>query len=113
MELGETEVKISSRDYWFKPGLLVQSRRVPAAELGSDRRSRESAGRLVFGDTSSVFDEMGFGSAQGAEAALRRNGFRRYAEDREAQEAIPAPIPPFYRRPHLSGLIYSSGRFWK
>ena len=45
--------------------------------------------------------------------ALKRNGFKRFADDTETQEFIAQPEPPFSRRPHPNGLIYSSGRYWK
>ena len=67
---------------------------------------------FFIGDTSGVFDEMDFLSFEIAKIALKRNGFAIYAEDKEAQEFIIPPGPPFYRRPHPNGPIYSSGRFW-
>jgi hypothetical protein len=56
---------------------------------------------------------MAFSTSVEAEEALQRNGFRRYADDPKSQEFIGAPKPPFHRRAHPNGPIYSSGRFWK
>jgi hypothetical protein len=101
------EVRTVSRDYWFKVVESLQQNwaLVDATETG--------AIVWFFGDTSGVFDEINFGSAAEAELALARNGFRRYAEDAKAQEFIAIPQPPFRRRAHPNGPIYSSGRYWK
>jgi hypothetical protein len=64
------------------------------------------------GDTSGVFDQIVFSSTEEAIRALTRNGFRRFADDQKAQTIIGAPQPPFVRRAHPNGPIYSSGRFW-
>ena len=65
------------------------------------------------GDTSGVFDKIECSSAHDAEAALIRNGFRRFANDASASDIMTPPAPPFHRQPHPNGPIYSSGRFWK
>jgi hypothetical protein len=64
-------------------------------------------------DTSGVFDRMPFTSMAEAEAALRRNGFRPFAEDLNSVEFLRQPEPPFKESVHPNGPIYSSGRFWK
>ena len=70
--------------------------------------------RIFFiSDTSGVFDELEFSDLAAAEAALRRNGFFRLEEDIEAQQFLTRPLPPFHRRPHPNGPIYSSGRYWR
>ena len=100
-------VPIISRDYWFK---IVEFLQQNWALIDPNE-----SGVIVwfFEDTSGVFDEMMFPSVHEAEDALRRNGFRRHAEDRKAQKFIGVPKPPFHRQPHPNGVIYSSGRFWK
>ncbi len=107
MKRDESEVKILSRQYWFK---IVEFLQQNWALIDSSDR-----GVIVyfFGDTSGVFDELAFDSQDEAEAALRRNGFDLYEDDTAAHEFIAAPAAPFTRRPHPNGPIYSSGRFWK
>jgi hypothetical protein len=102
-----SEVKITSRQYWFK---IVEFLQQNWALIDPTER-----GVIVyfFGDTSGVFDEISFNSQQEAEAALRRNGFRLYTEDAKVHEFIAAPNAPFTRRPHSNGPIYSSGRYWR
>jgi hypothetical protein len=63
-------------------------------------------------DTSGVFDEISFSSEVAAIAALKRNGFNRYADDLKLQSFLLPPLAPFHRYSHPNGLIYSSGRFW-
>ena len=103
----EEQVPIVGRDYWLKMVEMLQQNwaLIDASEAG--------VAVWFFGDTSGVFDEMRFGSMAEAEAALQRNGFRRYAEDARAREFIAVPRPPFRRQLHPNGQIYSSGRFWK
>jgi hypothetical protein len=60
-----------------------------------------------------VFDEMAYPSLSDASDALRRNGFRRFADDTELQSFLRPPSPPFRRTTHPNGSIYSSGRFWR
>jgi hypothetical protein len=103
---GDDLVDIRSRDYWFKIVEFLQQNWAlidPAPN-----------GVIVwfFGDTSGVFDQLTFASAETAAAELEHNGFRLYATDKQAQEFIACPQPPFRRHPHPNGLIYSSGRFW-
>jgi hypothetical protein len=99
-------VPIVNRDYWFK---IVEMLQQNWALIDTDK-----SGVTVwfFGDTSGVFDVMKFALLTEAEAALLRNGFRRYADDTKVQEFIAVPQPPFKRQPHPNGPIYSSGRFW-
>jgi hypothetical protein len=66
-----------------------------------------------FGDTAGIFDAIDFANSGSAESALKRNGFKRYAEDSEAQQFIAKPRVPFEMRDHPNGPIYSSGRFWR
>ena len=103
-------VDIRSRDYWVKVvGMLEQNWAL------IETNDAASPGVRVFfvGDTSGVFDEMSFPSSEEATRALRNNGFRRYADDRELQSFIVAPAPPFERSLHPNGAIYSSGQYWR
>lgn len=103
-------VEIQSQDYWVKVvGMLEQNWALLEA---TDGKSAEV--RVFFvGDTSGVFDEMSFPSADEAIRALQKNGFGRYADDRELQSFIVPPAPPFGRAQHPNGAIYSSGRYWR
>jgi len=67
---------------------------------------------VFYGDTCGVFDQIAFKDPDAAAAALRRNGFRKFRHDREAQKFIALPEGDFHEQPHPNGLIYSSGRFW-
>jgi hypothetical protein len=102
-----TEVSIRSRDYWFKVVDMLQQ------NWALIERSGSGVTVYFISDTSGVFDEIPFDSAAAAEAALRLNGFRRHADDPESATFLRCPEPPFHRRPHPNGPIYSSGRFWK
>lgn len=103
----DAQVEIKSRDYWFKVVEFLQQNWALVDLDGS--------GVVVwfFGDTSGVFDQMTFPGNSEAETALKRNGFRRYADNPKAREYIAVPEPPFHRDAHPNGPIYSSGRFWK
>lgn len=100
-------VPIQSRDYWFKVIEMLQQN---WALIDSD-----AAGVVVYfvSDTSGVFDELRFPSQASAASALQTNGFLRFADDSSASLFLRCPEPPFNRRPHPNGPIYSSGRFWK
>ncbi len=104
----DEEIKITSRDYWFKVVDFLQQN---WALIDEDKSG--AAIVYFFGDTSGVFDQMSFTSKTEAETALRRNGFTLYDEDVKAQEFIAKPNPPFHSANHPNGLIYSSGKFWK
>ena len=100
-------VSIQSRDYWFKVVDMLQQNWALADEMPG------GVTVFFFGDTSEVFDEMRFDSAETAESALRINGFRRLTEGADAKLFLRSPEPPFIRRPHPNGPIYSSGRYWR
>jgi len=100
-------IEIQSCDYWFKIVEFLQQ------NWALIDQTPEGAVVWFFGDTSGVFDQLAFASAEEAQAALLRNGFRRYADDPEAKNFIAIPAPPYYRRRHPNGPIYSSGRYWK
>ena len=107
MRFNETPLEIRSRDYWFKIVEFLQQNWALIDEIP------DGCMVFFFGDTSGVFDRLSFPSVAEAEAALRRNGFARFVEDKKAQEFIAIPQPPFHERPHPNGPIYSSGRFWR
>ena len=107
MPFNETPIEIRSREYWFKiVGFLQQNWALIDA-------TPEGSTVFFFGDTSGVFDRLCFPSVAEAEKALRRNGFARLSEDREAQKLMGIPQPPFHEGPHPNGPIYSSGKFWR
>jgi hypothetical protein len=101
------EVSIESREYWFK---IVEFLQQNWALVDPHERG---AIAWFIGDTSGVFDQIVFSSTEEAFRALTRNSFRRFADDQKAQTMMGAPEPPFTRRAHPNGPIYSSGRFWK
>lgn len=102
------EPDIQSHDYWFKIIEMLQHNWALIDPKGD-------GGVTVYfvGDTSGVFDQMGYADEATAADALTRNGFRRLAADAHAQSFIHPPQPPFRLQPHPNGPIYSSGRFWK
>lgn len=102
-----SEMDIASRDYWFKVVDFLQQ------NWALIEQSQSGVTIHFIDDGSRVFDELQYPSHQHAEAALQRNGFRRYADDDEAQQFIVPPSPPFARRLHSIRAIYSSGRFWQ
>lgn len=104
----EKEVIINSKDYWFKVvDMLQQNWALIATE-------RDNAIKIIFlSDASGIFDEIIYKSKIDAELELKRNGFKRFTDDKEAQKFISPPTPPFYWKEHPNGRIYSSGRFWK
>lgn len=90
-----------SLEYWYKVvGFLQQN--WAAIDINED----SSATVRFIDDASGVFDEMVFPSSGAACHGLRRNGFRLFSEDVEAQKHISPPSPPF-REAHRP--IYSSG----
>jgi hypothetical protein len=102
-------ITIESTDYWFKvTGMLQQN----WALIEQNRDDEECTVFFLVGShasSSKVFDKLAFPSARQAEETLRRNGFRRFSEDREARFHITPPKPPYVEanRP-----IYSSGEYW-
>jgi hypothetical protein len=105
----DDQIEISSRDYWFKVVEMLQHN---WALIGG--QSVEGKGVRVYflDDNSGVFDRMDFNTKREARAGLRRNGFQRYDDDEDAQEFVTPPEPPFRRREHPNGRIYSSGEHW-
>jgi hypothetical protein len=100
-------VEIAGRECWFKVvGMLQQN----WALIDSGRP--DVAWVWFLTGKAGVFGELAFPSQGAAEQALRRNGFRRFDGDPEARDLIAPPDPPFVRRAHPNGPIYSSGRFW-
>lgn len=107
MGLAKDEIKIASRDYWYK---IVDFLQQNWALI--DIRGRGVV-VLFLDDVGGVFDEITFEEESLARAALQRNGFSRYAGDSEASRVISPPNPPFHRSAHPNGAIYSSGSFWR
>jgi hypothetical protein len=101
-------VEISSRDYWVKVVEFLQQNWA-LIEGGLEN----SCTVYFLSDTSGVFDRLSFESVNEAQQALMRNGFRRFANDREFGKIMTPPQPPFEEREHPSGPIYSSGRYWR
>ena len=99
-------VAVQSTDFWVKVvGMLQQNWALIEPEA--------RAVRVYFiTDTSGVFDEIAFPSADAASQALDLNGFRRFAEHGDLQSFLRPPTAPFYQEEHPNGPIYSSGRFW-
>ena len=104
---GKTNIEISSRDYWFK---VVECLQQNWALI--DSISDGYCTVFFFGDTSGVFDSLWFPSEDEAKEALKRNGFERLANNKEAQDFFSVPKSPFEEVQHPNGPIYSSGRFW-
>lgn len=78
-------VEIKTRDYWFK---IVEFLQQNWALIDANDK-----GVVVwsFGGTAGVFDQLSFIAAAKAEGGLRRNGFRKYADDPEAKGCIALP----------------------
>lgn len=101
-------IAIKSADFWVKIVGMLQHNWAVIDD------GPEGSVRMYFvGDTSGVFDEMTFPSRTAAEQGLRRNGFKRFTGDADLASFLVAPSPPFYRRRHPNGPVYSSGRFWR
>ena len=107
MPPNEAPIEIRSRDYWFKIVEFLQQNWA----LIDEAPDRPACTVFFFGDTSGVFDRLSFSSVAEAEAALRRNGFKRFTQDKKAQEFVAVPKPPFHEWLHPNGPIYSSGSF--
>ena len=108
MPFNDLPVDIASRDYWFK---IVEFLQQNWALIDSNLDGGCTV--FFFGDDSGVFDQLSFPSVTEADTALHRNGFARFADDKEAQELIAVPQPPYHEYPHPNGPIYSSGKFWR
>ncbi len=94
-------------DVWVKVvGMLQQN-------WASIEPVNEGVEVYFISDVSKVFDRIKFASATDAEAALMRNGFRRFRDAPDLQGFLRMPIPPFTEGSHPNGPIYSSGRFWR
>ena len=104
----EGDLPAESTDFWVKVVEMLQQNWAviePAAEAGALIRFISDAG--------GVFDEIACPTHDEARRALRRNGFRRFAEEADLQAFLHPPSPPFRRTIHPNGPIYSSGRFWR
>jgi hypothetical protein len=95
--LGDCGVNIQSRDYWFKVVEMLQQNWALIDAFADST----TVCVFFFGDTGCVFDGLTFPTRREAEHALRRNGFRRYEEDIEAQNFFAKPSPSFGNNPTL------------
>ncbi len=99
------QVEIQSRNYWFKIVDMAQQNWA----LIDDH---DGGVRIWFiHDLSGVFDHMDFDTPDRAQAALRRNGFERLAD--ETGWTPSPPDAPFRVDAHPNGRIYSSGQYWR
>lgn len=96
----------TEQDFWFKPVEMLQT------NWAVIRPTDAGAEIVVIHDGSGIFDRIAVPDAADAARQLRRNGFRRFAEDAEAAQFIAPPRPPYREARHPNGPIYSSGRFW-
>ena len=101
-------VEIHSTDFWVKIVEMLQQNWALIAAVNGDTVCVH-----FISDTSGVFDEMEFPSADAAKRALERNGFRHFASSPDLQSFLHPPAAPFRRTAHPNGPIYSSGRFWR
>lgn len=104
----EEPIKIKSREYWVKIVDMLQQNWALVDEMP------DGDYEICFvSDDSGVFDELVYSSINGAITGLKKNGFRKFADDKELQDFLVLPEPPFHRSEHPNGSIYSSSRFWK
>ena len=102
----EATIETANEDYWIKVVEFLQQNWAVIEPEGSGFKI------LFFDDCSGIFDSIEFDSLEGAETALKRNGFGKYNEDQEAHDFIGKPKAPLRGGAHLINSIYSSGRFW-
>lgn len=100
-------IAIEGADLWVKVIEMLQQ------NWASIEPAEENVEIFFITDTSQIFDRLTFDSVADAEAALARNGFRRFADAPDLQRFLRAPGPPFTEGTHPNGPIYSSGRFWR
>ena len=103
----DEEINIGSRDFWVKLVEMLQQNWALIDDSGKSCRV------WFLSDHGGVFDELDFADHAEAERALIRNGFRRFVDRPDLGKFLDVPQPPFKRREHSNGRIYSSGRFWK
>lgn len=101
------ELPITGNDLWVKVVGMLQQNWASVEPLDKE------VAVFFITDTSQVFDGMTFESVADAEAALTRNGFRRFDDAPDLKGFLRAPVPPFTEGTHPNGPIYSSGRFWR
>jgi hypothetical protein len=101
-------IAIQNTDFWVK---IVEMLQQNWAVI--EPKDAETVHVYFISDTSGVFDEMAFRSANAARESLHRNGFRRFAKNGDMQSFLRPPPGPFHRVVHPNGPIYSSGRFWR
>ena len=101
-------ISIKTDDFWVKVVEMLQQNWALI-----EQKSGNYVCVYFIGDNSSVFDELSFKSTDEAATALRRNGFQLFAGDEKLKSFLRPPKPPYHRRAHPNGPIYSSGRYWK
>lgn len=103
------QIELLSQDYWFQIVDFLQQNWT----LIEPNSNGEGCTVCFLSETSGLFDELAFSSVGEAEHGLKKNGFKRYKDDPSAQGMFQPPLPPYVKRSHPNGPIYSSGRFWK
>jgi hypothetical protein len=85
-------ISLKSNDFWVKVVEMLQQNWALVEE-------KRDGGVCVYfiGDTSGVFDELSFPSADEAIAALRRNGFKLFAGDESLKSFLHPSEPPYHR----------------
>jgi hypothetical protein len=96
-----------AKDPWFKVVDFLQQNWAVIVNRSTDVLI------VFYGDTCGVFDEISYSSIEGAKQALKRNGFAKFCDDKQAQTYISLPNGEFREKAHPNGRIYSSGRYWK
>jgi hypothetical protein len=104
------QIQIRSRDYWVKDDVWLTWVLVDPA--GDGTVHAYFINEASENETSQIFAELTFPSAEAALEALQRNRFRRYAEKTYMQSSsyFRPPSPPFRRTTLHPNLLYSI--FW-
>lgn len=98
-------IEIQTTDFWVKVVGMLQQNWALAEDTGSTTV-------YFITDTSGIFDTLTFETMKEAEGALKRNGFRHFAQCPDLQSFLQPPSAPFHKTDHPNGPIYSSGQFW-
>ena len=107
LEIQES-IPIKSRNFWVKVVECLQQNWALIEHV-------DGKGVTIYflGDTGGVFDTIAYPNANEAEYDLLENGFERFDDNPNLVEFLAPPQPPFVKRQHPNGPIYSSGRYWK
>ena len=99
-------VTFKSEDFWLKVvGMLQQNWALIDIRDGA-------VVVIFFDDLNQVFDQLSFDEPDAAETALKRNGFGRYDDNKQAKEFIAKPANSFRISCNQMRPIYSSGEYW-